>query len=282
MKSKRKKTAAPAVDTTPRIRRAYFECRFGQLHVATAFPVGGGFDDHPTLVCLHRCPLSSRVFRPFMEEMGRDRSVYAPDLPGCGESDAPPSKPAIEDYAAALADFLDQMHFRQADVLGHHTGSLIAADLALLRPQVVRRLVLVGLPVLNAEERATWARSMAPFPAAADGSHLAVDWQRSVFPGSSPADLGTNVEDFSIRLHNGPNVWWMPNAALGYLAAERLPLVTQPALLIRARDHLWEASLRAKPWMRQLKLVDLPEHGDGVFRSAPREIAAAARSFLDR
>ena len=57
-----------------------------------------------------------------MEEIGRDRSVYAPDLPGCGESDPTPPKPSIEDYAAALADFLDHMRFRQIDVLGHHTG----------------------------------------------------------------------------------------------------------------------------------------------------------------
>jgi len=282
MKSKSKKPAAPAAEEAARIRRAYFECRFGQLHVTTAFPIGGGFDDHATLLCLHRCPLSSRVFRPFMEEIGRDRSVYAPDLPGCGESDPPPAKPTIGDYAAAIADFVDHMRFSQVDVLGHQTGSLIAAELALLRPEVVRRLVFVSLPILNADERATWARSMTPIAAAADGSHLAADWQRSIVLEDPAADLGTTAEDFAIRLHNGPNFWWMPNAALGFSAAERLPLVRQPALLVRTRDHLWDASLRAKPWMPQLKVVDLADCGNGVFRSAPKVIAQPLRSFLDR
>src|SRR5258705_3885221 len=136
MNSGRRKDATPPADDRPRIRRAYMECRFGQLHVSTAFPVGGGFDDHVTLVCLHRCPLSSRFFRPFMEEVGRDRSVYAPDLPGYGESDPPPAEPTIDDYAGAGADFLDQMRFWQVDVLGHDTGSLVAAQLARTHPAI--------------------------------------------------------------------------------------------------------------------------------------------------
>ena len=46
-----------------RTRRAYFDCRFGQLHVRTAFPATGGFDEQVTLFCLHADQSSSRVFR---------------------------------------------------------------------------------------------------------------------------------------------------------------------------------------------------------------------------
>ena len=31
------------VGTQPRVRRAYFECRYGQLHVHNVMPSGGGF-----------------------------------------------------------------------------------------------------------------------------------------------------------------------------------------------------------------------------------------------
>src|SRR4051794_21687809 len=46
---------APMSEETahPRLRRAYFECRYGQLHVHNAIPAGGGFDEKTTLVCLH-------------------------------------------------------------------------------------------------------------------------------------------------------------------------------------------------------------------------------------
>src|SRR5260370_38684699 len=76
--------------TTVRTRRAYFDCRFGQLHVRTAFPTTGGFDEGGTLFCLHPSDLSSRTFHRFLPETADVRSVYAPDLPGCGESDAAP------------------------------------------------------------------------------------------------------------------------------------------------------------------------------------------------
>ena len=77
--------------TTVRTRRAYFDCKFGQLHVRTAFPTTGGFDEQVTLFCLHRHRASSRTFSRFLPELADVRSVYAPDLPGFGESDPSPA-----------------------------------------------------------------------------------------------------------------------------------------------------------------------------------------------
>src|SRR5882757_10063453 len=90
----------------PRVRRAYFESRFGQLHVHNAIPPGGGFEEGTPLLCLHKSPLSGRLFERFLALAGRDRSVYAPDIPGFGESDAPTSRPTMVEYAAAIGDFL--------------------------------------------------------------------------------------------------------------------------------------------------------------------------------
>jgi pimeloyl-ACP methyl ester carboxylesterase len=253
MTSRRKKAMALPADDRPRIRRAYMECRFGQLHVSTAFPVGGGFNEHPTLIALHRCPLSSRFFRPFMEEVGRDRSVYAPDLPGYGESDPPPPDPGIEDYAGAVADFLDHMRFRQVDVLGHDTGSLIAVQLALERTAIVRRLVLVGVPILDDDEREPWVRTFTPL-----------------------------AEEAARRFDDTEDFRWMANAALNYPVTERLPRISQTSLLVRAKGPLWDATLRAKPALRNAKVVELADSGDTAFRAASKVLATHLRSFLDR
>src|SRR4051812_36049847 len=131
-------------ETEPRVRRGYFECRYGQLHVHNAIPPGGGFEEGTPLLCLHNTTGSGRTFERFLSLAGRDRSVYAPDTPGFGESDPPPSRPTISDYAATLGDFLDTMRFRQIDVLGHQAGSLIATELAIARPKQVRRVLMVG------------------------------------------------------------------------------------------------------------------------------------------
>jgi pimeloyl-ACP methyl ester carboxylesterase len=126
----------------PRVRRAYFDCRYGQLHVHYAIPSGGGFDEATTLLCIPGAPGSGRFFAPLLLPLGRDRSVYAPDLPGCGESDGAAGQLSQVEFAEALGDFLDSMHLRQIDLLAHEGGVGIAAALLQQRPAQIGRLVL--------------------------------------------------------------------------------------------------------------------------------------------
>ncbi len=138
------KQAAPGLAVgAVRTRRAYFDCRYGQLHVRTAFPTTGGFDEEATLVCLHGLPGSSRTFDRFLPLIATDRSVYAPDLPGNGESDRPPDASA-QSLAAAIADLARDLRIKQIDLLGVQAGRPVAIDLALADPALVRRLILVG------------------------------------------------------------------------------------------------------------------------------------------
>jgi len=126
----------------PRMRRAYFDCRYGQLHMHFAIPAGGGFDEATTLLCIPGSPGLGRFFRPLLMPLGRDRSVYAPDLPGCGESDPQGDDAVAIDNVAALEDFLDSMHLRQVDLLAHDSGVAVAIALAQQRPAQIGRVVL--------------------------------------------------------------------------------------------------------------------------------------------
>ena len=140
----------------PRVRRGYFESRFGQLHVHNAIPPGGGFDEGTSLICLHAVPGTGDSLKALLAQMGVDRSVYAPDLPGHGQSDGPggvglaaPTMPSISDFVGAVQDFCTGMRLRQIDVLGCQVGALVAVELALALPNVVRRVVLAGVPELD-------------------------------------------------------------------------------------------------------------------------------------
>ncbi len=157
------KTAKSAALTgqAVRTRRAYFDCRFGQLHVRTAFPTTGGFDEQVTLLCLHAADGSSRSFGRFLPLMAEQRSVYAPDLPGSGESD-PPASPGVAglaagDLAGAVLDLARDLRLRQIDVLGLRAGAAVAVEIAVASPELVRRLILVGA---KPDER--WARISQP------------------------------------------------------------------------------------------------------------------------
>jgi pimeloyl-ACP methyl ester carboxylesterase len=132
-----------------RTRRAYFDCQFGQLHVRTAFPTTGGFDEGVTLICLHGGEASSRSFVRLLPKIAAVRSVYAPDLPGCGESDPSPAG-SIAEAALAVSDFADDLRLRQIDLLGVFSGAAVALSLAARRTELVRRTVLIGLPTADA------------------------------------------------------------------------------------------------------------------------------------
>jgi pimeloyl-ACP methyl ester carboxylesterase len=139
--AKARRAVRPAL-TEPRVRRAYFECRFGQLHVRCAIPTGGGFDEATTLLCLPGSPGSGRFYQPLLPPLGRDRSVYAPDLPGCGESDPIPGPATSADLAVALGDFLDSMHLHSVDLLAHEEGVAVAIALLGQRSGQIGRVVL--------------------------------------------------------------------------------------------------------------------------------------------
>lgn len=278
----RSRSTAPAVSTAPRLRRAYFESRHGQLHVHYAIPAGGGFDEATTLLCLHQSPMSARVFDSFLKVMGADRSVYAPDTPGYGESDGPASRPSIGDYAGGMAEFVDTMRFRKIDVLGYHTGALIAAELALLRPDVVRKLVLVGVPLVNDVDRAAFRKSPWPLPPLEDGSHLSVEWQRSVQWRGAGVSIEQLAAAFAEKLRAGAAASWGARAVMDYPAVERLRALTQPTLVIRPKDDLWDITPRARSVLRAATYVDLPQCGFGLFDVAADEIGKTCRAFLDQ
>jgi pimeloyl-ACP methyl ester carboxylesterase len=146
--------------------------------VRTAFPSTGGFDEHVTLFCLHPQDGSSRTFARFLPEIATGRSVYAPDLPGFGESDPAPSfGPA--DAARAISDLASDLRLRQIDLLGMGFGAAVAVELAAARPELVRRVVLTRLaPVdplpamkqeclilrlkLGAVDDAAWSKAALP------------------------------------------------------------------------------------------------------------------------
>ena len=268
------------IEAKPRVRRGYFESRYGQLHVHNAIPPGGGFEEGTPLLCLHKSPLSGSIFERFLALAGHDRSVYAPDLPGFGDSDAPSTRPTIVDYAAAIGDFLETMRFRQIDVLGYHAGALVAAELAITRPKQVRRVVLVSVPLLTEAEREVARRVPASMQASPDGAHLPGEWQRiaDTYGPGAPLELVTHA--FVEKLRNGTHPAWLSFAALQYPVRERLTLITQPVLLMRPRDELWDGTARARDVLAKARCMDLAEQGPALFETAPELVADGVRDFL--
>lgn len=264
------------------VRRSYAECRYGQMHLWTAYPSGGGFDERTPIICLHHAGGSGRLFAPMLRELGQDRSVYAPDLPGHGSSDAAGARAGVADLAAAVGDFLDSLRLRTVDIFGYQLGAQLAAELAIARPQQVRRVMVWGLTSYTTQERAALSQQAAALGARDDGEDVVEEWRRTLErrgPGASTAAI---AEEFGDRLRAGASGARAVTASLDYVPAERLPLVRQPTLVLRLRDEFWDHAPRVRTSFPNGSMLDLPDHGQGFISAAPQRFASVAREFFDR
>lgn len=141
-----------------------------------------------TVLLLHAGIADSRMWRPQVEVLeAAGYRVIAPDLRGFGERRLEPAAFSHLRDAEALLD-------GPAAVVGNSLGGRVALELALHRPDLVERLVLIapGLPGWDwsEETRAGWAEEetaydAGDFEAAAEASvRLWVDG-----PNRSPADV---------------------------------------------------------------------------------------------
>ena len=269
--------AQPAV---VHVRRSYADSRLGQLHVTTAYPSGGGFDERTPLLCIHHAAGSGRWFGPMFKELGRERSIYAPDLPGHGNSDASSGKATVGELATALGDFIDSLRLRQVDVFGYQVGALIAGELAIARPQQVRRVLMWGLPAQSPQDRGVLAHGALNFHRE-DGSDVADAWRRAVDSRVEPTSIAALADEFADRLRAGAHGAAALASLMEYPLTQRFPLVKQQTLILRPRDEFWDHAPRAKTLLSHSSVMDLPEHGRNWLATAPQRFAAIAREFLD-
>ncbi len=269
-----------------RIRRRYVDGRFGQVHVYVA----AALDDTSTktpLMCFHPTAVSGDFFRDFMLEMSGDRLVMAMDTPGYGRSDPPPEPQPMIELAGTAADALDALGFGAngqgaVDLIGYHTGCFIASELAVIRPDLVRRLVLPGIPFNVGDTRKEMYEQYArPSELTEDGTKAMEIWEFWVTGRHPDVSLQRGASHFADHLQSGPYSWWAYHSVFSYPAEERLPLVRQPVLVPNTHGNLQENSRAAAELIADVKVVEMPDLTHGVFDVGVDRLAAVSREFLD-
>ncbi len=99
--------------------------------------------DGPPVLFLHGYVDSSRSFEALIANLPHRRAVFSLDLRGHGDSD-PADHYAIADLTADAIEFIERVIATPVHVVGHSMGSIVAQRVASLRPDLVRKLVLIG------------------------------------------------------------------------------------------------------------------------------------------
>jgi len=81
---------------------------------------------------------------PFLDRLAARYHVYAPELPGYGESSGEDLLEDMLDFALHGWDVVDALDVQQPHLVGHSMGGMIAAEMACIAPHDLGKLVLVN------------------------------------------------------------------------------------------------------------------------------------------
>jgi len=262
-----------------KIRRAFADLSVGQVHYASC-----GDPRTEAVLLLHQSPRSWTEYREVLPLIGRRFRAVAMDTAGFGDSEAGLAPASIELWASVAIELLDALGIARAHVVGHHTGGVIAVELAASFADRVHGLVLSSTPYTDAAFRRARAErppidEVAP---SADGSHLAALWQKrqAFYPPGRPELLEAFVRDalkVDGRLEEGHR------AVAAYRMEDRIGKIAQPTLILRAADDPFAAPHAAElqAQLAHARVVDIAGGMVPLPDQLPEAFAAAVLDFLD-
>ena len=255
------------------IVKRYCDSPLGQVHYRLLEPRGDKL--HRPLVCLHPAPSSGMYFTTVMPLLNAGRRIVAPDYPGYGSSDSLDSEPGITDYASAMMCVTEDAGGGEpVDVLGFHTGCLVAAEMALAVPDKIGRLVLCDVPYFDRQTQAGLREQMArPMPITDQLESLAGPWKFNIESRIGSVAIDRAFELFAEHLRAGRNDYVGFDAAFSYDCVTRFSELRAETVVLATKSGLRDASIEAAGVIRDAELVMVDEVTTAVFESGAEAIA---------
>jgi pimeloyl-ACP methyl ester carboxylesterase len=170
------------------------------------------------IIFLHGWVGSWRYWIPAMQSLSTNYRAYALDLWGFGDTAKSRYNYSLPRQAALLGRFLDEMGIGRVALIGHALGAMVALQFASQQPTAVDRLMLVGLPLYDADldarmgmqspaELANWLLTQDPENAAARSEALKAD-QKAIqaslddMKAIDPSELFRQLNISSLLVHS--------------------------------------------------------------------------------
>ena len=189
------------------------------------------------VLLLHQTPRSWDEYRDVLPLIGQKYRAMVMDTVGFGDSYKPEEEGSIEEYARGVIGFLNAMAIDRASIVGHHTGGVIAVEVAASYPERVDKLVLSSTPYVDAEDR-EHRKNRPPIDEVEfkeDGSHLTELWQKRMafYPNNRPDLLTRFVID---ALKVGERMEEGHRAVSRYKMEDKVRLIKAPTLVLAGTD----------------------------------------------
>lgn len=254
--------------------RHFFNTPLGQVHYVDV----GRSADSPVIL-LHQTPRSVDEFAEVIPILAEQHRVVAMDNPGYGCSDKPPRQPTVEEYADTVVALMDHLGIAKAHLVGHHTGTILAIDIAARMPERVDRLILSGPHYMDAEMREMLHKISVQWRIRPDGSHMMEKWEK--FYGWTP-DQAVVHRVVTDLLRAGETSEYGHFACADYRMEDTLPRVQAPALLIVGRNDFFANDAKNAVFEETIADTQRVEIDGGIFlpTESPEPFAAAVLDYL--
>jgi pimeloyl-ACP methyl ester carboxylesterase len=249
--------------------------------------------DGPPVVLLHGLFVHHGTWDAVVDEVRSEFRLIAPDFPGFGESEKPPSSRFAYDvgaFAEVVADLFAGLDLGRAAVVGHALGGAVALTLAARHPELVSRLVLVDSVCFDAPM--DLHRRIALLPVVG-GFVLKQLWGRATFRSFFRNDMLSRPDYPMERIDEYYDAFNDPAARGSALATLRATRDTRPIEAQTARVQVptlvvWGRADRLVParfgqrLSRQIRGAgfELMDTGHAPHEERPAEFASILGRFL--
>lgn len=253
-------------------RGGHVETRFGPTHVITCGP-----DAAPPLVLLHGLGTNATSWFKLMPALSAVHRIQAVDTIGdFGKSAGTRPRWSSGDHSRWLEEVLDRLGIAGADLVGLSAGGWIALQLAIARPERVRRLALLAPASLQPMRPAMMLRGA--IGTLFDRPSVVRALLRYMSAQEAPVMPEWAMEDAVLRWRAGkPNDIRIPPVGDEALASLRVPTL----LLLGSDDPIYDAqgaAARVRAVAPAVRIEILPRAGH-LFPSQHPELTA--RKLLD-
>jgi len=170
-----------------------------------------------------------------------------------------------------------------ADVMGYHTGSITATEMARSSAGRVRRLVLFGLAAYDADIRRVKLDTLYDRfpPPGKDLAHVEKLW--AILGGLCDPLMSMEQRHINMgeALRLGSRMPWGYEAVYQYDFLQAMTEIDQEVLIMNPEDDLWAVTRSTSDRYRHGRRLDFPNLKHGVLSIAKARIVAEIIAFLE-